>query len=224
MNSPLNGLSDPLPTDQPSPTDFSPGVQVPAPNNFAAAAKNPDAHAPLAVLKAVIGGQLPGVLIPHDAPKIQSSLTPQDLLQSGVGLYRPKSPGIAAVLFNPQHVPVSTLKAMDSKGTLKKAFPPITKFLGASKGKAAPKSSKVSNQAPGPSDSPSAISETNLTGSPAPATVNMVPILPKPSFSADAEKQLAMKRVNAIAGNTLPSNRPMPGSGSVLQGLTQSVI
>jgi hypothetical protein len=247
MNSPLNGLTanpgptaaagaPPPATANASPTQPLPPDAPPSPNNFASAAANPKLRAPLAVLKAVAGGQLPGVLVPTDAPKLDSSITPQDLHTAGIGMYRPQTKGLALVLYDPQQVPVATLQAMDAAGKLNKAFPSITKLMDQFKSEDSGEKSEDSGSrknvpetnaadttdSRGPAGSP--INDMNLTGAPAPTAPNMVPVLPKSSFSADAQKRLALARQSAIAGNVPPSARPIPGGGSLLNGLLQSPV
>jgi hypothetical protein len=210
--SPAPAGAAPAPGGAPTPTP-NPTSGVPDPSNLAAAAKDPAAQRPLAVLKAVALGQLPGVLIPKDAPKMQSSLTPGDVTSLGIGIYVPHTKGIHAIFFNQKSVPTSTLKALDKAGKLKTAFPSIMSFL-SGKG-AAPAS---------PADEPtpvSGISDNNLTGSAGPMP-SVVPVLPRPSFSADASKQMAMRRVNALNGS--PSSQTLPGGGSVLNGLLHRTI
>lgn len=216
MASVLDGLTDSNANSQATAPAASPAAAIqaaPAPNNFAATAQNADTHKPLQVLKAVASGELPGVAIPKNAPKIASPLTGQDVLSLGLGFYKPKDDDLAAVLFNPKKVPVSTLQALDKKGSLDKAFPSITSFLDGEEGKA-----------PATKDSP--INNLNLTGSPAPADAGAatVPVLPRPTFGAAAQKTLATKRTNLIAGNVAPSARPIPGGGSVLNGLLQQPV
>ena len=212
--------------------DTNENTPPPAPNNFAAAAKDPQAAPALGVLKAVATGQMPGVLVPDSAPKINSPLTAADLTTLGLGLYRPHTKGLVGVVFNPKQVPLATLQTLDKKGRLEKAFPPITKFLN---GKGAKGSNAVKTNPGAGVEAPAAnasasgvpdaqITDTNLTGTPQPTHPQLVPVLPRPAFSADAQKKVALTRQNLINGNTAPSARPIPGAGSLLNGLTQSVV
>jgi hypothetical protein len=235
-NSVLNGLGSAAGYNPPpSASDTSAAVgatpertKVPNPGNLGKAAQDPNAHGPLAVLKAVATGQLPGVLVPHDAPKIKSTLTPQDITDVGVQMYKPVTKGLAVVLFNPKLVPASTLQVLDKKGKLGSAFPSITTLLGKAKSGA----SSTDDQTAEPTASPnppdpanpvgstppgnvnSAINDLNLTGSPAPQPPQRVPVLPRPTFSADTQKRV---------GNVRAKNMNAAGQ-SVLAGLTQQPL
>lgn len=241
-NSVLNGLGSaagytPIPSAQNN-AATAPGAtpettKVPNPSNLSKAAQDPATHGPLAVLHAVATGKLPGVVVPHDAPKIKSTLTAQDIADVGVQIYRPMSKGLAAVLFNPKLVPQRTLSMMDRAGKLTRAFPSITSLL-----KTADKGNKQSDQNatdeetpeqtpnPNPPDPKnkigstppgnvnSAINDLNLTGNPAPQPPQRVPVLPRPTFSGDTQKRIGNQR----AKNMQAAN------GSLIAGLTQPVM
>lgn len=158
----------------------------------------PDAtYKPLLVLRAISAGQIPGVAIPSNAPKITSDLTPDDITGAGVGIYRPHTSDLAAILFNQEQVPVKTLENMDKAGKLSEAFPSIMTFLG---GPGTPKADADSSTGPAP-----------------------VPVMPAPTFGARASTKVATARVNALGG-TAPSDRIRPGGGTVLNGLLQRPV
>jgi len=123
----------------PAPDANQPGNDVvnTSPNNQAPMTKNGSVHPDvkgkaLGVLHAIGTGQLAGVHVPADAPKLKSDVTPKQVQDMGIGIYKPKSKDVSAVFFNPGKVPVTTLKALDAKNRLAHAFPSITKFLGIS--------------------------------------------------------------------------------------------
>ena len=190
------------------------------------AAQIPDAaKRPLQVAQAVAGGHIPGVLIPKDAPKIDAGpVTQKQILGMGVNFYKPHDKDIASVMFNPKIVTVPTLQKVDKAGKLGTMFPSMTKFLngGATdKGMSnAPteESPNFTGTNPPGHDTPN-ISDMNLTGSPPPHAPISVPILPKPSMSGDAQKQLLNSRLKAASGqgpNTAPGSlRP----NSIVNGL-----
>lgn len=200
----------------PKPDPNQPGNDVTktAPNNQSQSVASPTNRA-LGVLKAIAAGQLPGVSVPTDAPKLSTDLTPDHLVSLGVGIYRPKSTGLSAVLFNQKTVPLSTVKMMDSSGTLSKSFPSITTFLGDLGADSKGSPSEDSAGPPG-ADAPSA-SDMNLTGK-APSVASVVPVLPRPGFGAAASRQAATARMKALGG-TEPSARAVPGAGAIVNGL-----
>jgi hypothetical protein len=223
MNSALDGLgvtaqNDPAQSANNNPTGAA--SQTPG-AGLEEIAKDPATRNQLSVLHAIVAGQIPGVVVPKEAEKLDSKLTPQHITGLGLGIYRPKTPGLLFAVFNPHSVPESTLKALDAKGTLGTALPSLTALL---KG-ATPEGgqSTASGQTPA-GDEPSAITDMNLTGTPAPSDPTRVAVLPRGGMSADANKQLALRRAKAAAGNISPSARPTPGAGAVLNGLMQQVV
>jgi hypothetical protein len=147
------------------------------------------------VLRAIKAGQLPGVAVPKDAPSIPSDLTPDDITDACVGIYRPATEGLALVLFNQQSVTLEQIKQLDQAGTLSDSFPSITDFLDGATGAGEPEP------------------ETNSTAP--------VHILPQPSGGGS---DLADARIKKLAGTTQPSKHALPGAGQILNGLLQRPI
>lgn len=226
----------------PAPDANQPGNDVvkTAPNNQSPQNNDPRVGRALGVLKAVSQGTLHGVSIPHDAPKLQATgITPESMADMGVSMYRPVSKDMAFVMFNAKQVPVSTLKAMDKAGTLGKAFPPITKFLGSGGGPAAsgkgksgvgtPPSKAAQDYANSPQGaaapagaSTPSTTDLNLTGTPS-SVQPTVPVLPRPGFGAGANQQAAVQRMKALSGSP-PSSRANPTAGSIVNGLWSAPV
>lgn len=162
----------------------------------------------LNVIRGLASGQVPGTYIPSDAPKIETGLSPGDLLKAGVGLYKPKTTGLVAVAYSPKQVSEKMLQKMDADGTLTKNFPSITDLL------------KGTEEAPG-----GAVADlTGADGSTPPSGASgateqpaSVPVMPRPTFGADAQATAANARIQALSPE--PSKRKIPGGGSVLNGL-----
>lgn len=171
-------------------------TSTPAPAESAPAAEDPTTR-PMMVLRAVSAGQLPGVLVPDDAPSIPSNLTPDDIANAGVGLYKPTTPKIAVVLFNQKQVPLEKLQSLDKEGKLAESLPSITSLLG---GPSAP----AADAAPAPG---------------ATTAANLVPVLPRSAGGHDA----AMLRMKSLLPVD-PSQRQVPGGGTVLNGLLQRPV
>jgi hypothetical protein len=200
----------------------------------------------MGVVKAIGLGQLPGVHVPADAPKVKSDITPSHIQKMGVGIYRPVDKSVATVFYNPKQVPQSTLKTLDSKNKLATAFPSIMKFLNAGtpsgkeqSGVATPGKNTDEPGAAGPAGSstgtPStgagmgqqgrntpSISDLNLTGTPGPVPP-AVPVMPRPGMGEGANQSLITKRANAI-GNQPPSQQARPGAGSIVSGLFRAPV
>lgn len=154
---------------------------------------------PLKVLRGVANGQIPGVVVPKGSPEIASDLTPDDLSGMGVGFYIPQSTDYVGVLFNPEQISEGMLQKMDKAGKLSE-LPSIDSMLG---------------------ESPAAEPVTPEEGA-APSGMGAVPIMPRPSMSADAQGELANDRLQNLT--TEPSKRKLPGAGTVLNGLMNRAI
>lgn len=162
----------------------------------------------LNIIRGLASGQIPGAVIPSDAPKIETGLTPGDLIKAGIGLYHPRTKGLAGVAFSPEHVSEAMLQKMDKDGTLAKNFPSMTDLL---KGvEAAPGGALDGLTPPDGSTQPA-----SADGSP--TQPSSVPVLPRPTFGADAQAEAANARLASL--NPEPSKRLIPGGGAVLNGL-----
>src|SRR5208282_4472302 len=241
MDTFLNGLGvasspdtttiPPNPGGSPQPDAKQPGNDVvhTAPNKQAGSVPAESKNA-LTIVQGVASGHLAGVMVDRDCkiPDEFLGKTVQNkvdtLAKMGVGVFRPTSDTRGIVLYNYRQVPQSTLKAMDKKDVLHKAFPSLTKLMSGGetdKGKSNAPTEEAPNfmgtNPPG-HDNPS-ISDMNLTGAPPPHAPQVVPVLPKPSFSGDAQKQLLAARMKAANGqgpNTAPGSlRP----NSIINGL-----
>src|SRR5208282_173473 len=186
----------------------------------------PAAMGPLKVAQAVAAGHIPGVTIPKDAPQIDAGgITQKQVMGMGVNFYKPHDKDLAGVMFNPKLITVPTLVKADKAGKLSTMFPPITKLMAGAGGTDKGKSNAPTEEAPNfmgtnpPGHDNPSISDMNLTGAPPPHAPQVVPVLPKPSFSGDAQKQLLAARMKAANGqgpNTAPGSlRP----NSIINGL-----
>jgi hypothetical protein len=174
-------------------------------------------------LKELAAGKIRGVYIPkgwdpNSAPQEAAMLTPEVAQGLGLALYRPHDKDMAAALFNPSKVPHKEVVEKDKAGKLHSFFMPITKFFGDEKS-VAPKKDNGAESGSGTAPSPTAAGGTPTQDTPLGMGDQPVPILPKPTFDADAQHAAAALRLNALAGKQLPSNRPLPGQGAVLNGL-----
>ena len=193
----LDGLMTP-PENSPAPTPAA--SPAPTPDAPAGPSATPDLSA-FPVAAAIASGKIPGVYIPKGFKgKAAPGLTAQVLIKSGLGIYRPTSPDIQAVLFNAKTVPVAALKQADKAGELAQVLPPITAFTDASK---APQGA-----AAGASDEQS----------PEPSAPDTVPVLPRPSSS-----RVQSSTLRNLAPQT-PSGRQIPGAGTVLNGLLPKAL
>lgn len=202
---PMNTTLPANPGGSPTPNDKQPGNDVvpTAPNNQAPEIPDmpPEAKKPFMVIRAISAGQLPGVIVTKDAPKIKSGLTPEYLQKVGVGLYKPsKSKDIALVAFNHQRIPLSTVQKLDKAGKLGSAFPSMTDLIGSNSDEE--DSDEPVSSGPSGKDTPTA-NPLNLTTA-NPDTPPPVPVLPKPTFGASAQRQQAGARLKALAGSPVP--------------------
>jgi hypothetical protein len=161
-------------------------------------------------LAKIASGEVPGAYIPADVEPRESNITPDALQSAGLLFYKPKTPNVLAVLFNPEVLPAKKLKELDLGGQLTEALPPITQLMGAGDAAETPSTSYQSVEAP----------ETSVQAPSAPETV---PVLPAPTFGVDAQRQAARTRLQTLAGQE-PSKRPIPGGGQVLNGLLRQVV
>lgn len=160
-----------------------------------------DEDAPFRAIQRIAIGEVPGAYIPADIePITNSALTPDALARAGVLIYKPKTPGVLAVVFNPDVLPVKTLREADLAGRLTEVLPPITQVAGGS---------------------PETPVETPATEEPEMPV--RVPVLPRPTFNADAQERAAAMRMKSLGG-TEPSARPLPGAGQILNGLLKRAI
>lgn len=181
------------------------GAPIPALEDKPALPDVPEA--PLRVLRGIKNGQIPGAVIPEGAPPGKSGLTPEGLVELGIDVYRPKTKGLAGVVFAPEHLSLKEVQHLDAKGKLQDVFPNIMSLLG----EGAPNGSTGADNETVDSVSPSSQGT-------APTPPQTVPVLPRPTFGSDAQARATSERVNAIQGE-VPSKRPLPGAGKVLNGL-----
>jgi hypothetical protein len=178
-----------------------------APNNQAPETPDmpPEAQKPFMVIRAISAGQLPGVIVTKDAPKIKSGLTPEYLHKVGVGLYKPaSSKDIALVAFNRQRIPLSTVQKLDKAGKLNSAFPSMTDLLGSNSDAEDSDEGGDEPASSGPSGNDTPVANPlNLTTA-NPDTPPPVPVLPKPTFGSSAQRQQAGARLKALSGSPVP--------------------
>lgn len=158
------------------------------------------------IVRGIASGQLPGAYIPESAPKSEANVSPEDLSAQGVSLYRPQTPGIAAVMFNSEVVPIEKIKELDASGTLTKTFPSVTDLMA------------------GPSAEAGATPEAPAEAAEPAQQPSAVPVLPRPTFGGAAARKVSTARLAALGGGVEPSKRLIPGGGSVLNGLVQRAV
>lgn len=155
-------------------------------------------------LKAVAEADVPGFLAsdedlkrPELAPAVANY---KSLAAAGLSLYRATSTPAIAV-FNPEVFSAEEIQQYDAEGKLAQLLPPVSQLLEATPAAKGGGDKAGIESVPAVSPAPSA--------APAPAS-------PTPIVKA---------RANAAAmPNKQPTRRPMPGSGSINQGLGKPVI
>lgn len=202
----MNALSDLMPAGAPAAQIAPAGSpEIPALADKPALPDIPEA--PLRVLRGIKNGQLPGAVIPEGAPAGKSGLTPEGLVELGIDVYRPKTKGLAGVVFAPEHLSLKEVQHLDKAGKLQDVFPNIMSLLG--------DGAPTGDSAGGPLEDTAGNSDANPD---APTPPQSVPVLPRPTFGSDAQNRAVSARATAIQGD-VPSKRPLPGAGKVLNGL-----
>lgn len=116
----------------------------------------------IALLK---NGLIHGTYVPSELPPSKEArLTPDQLVNLGIGVYLPKDPKVKLVLYDPLKVTERMLKRLDERKKIPEVFPPVTKWL-----KAEAEDEETANaEAP---------AETDQTAAPSgePTTVSVLP-------------------------------------------------
>ena len=204
----------PIPTSAPAPT--APAAPVaPALEATKGAPKIPEDVQNNPVVKDVLAGRLPGVLVRPGvyypkAFKIAESM--EGLIEVGLDLYFAQDE--STVLFNPIHLSAEELQTADSQGKLHQIVPDYETISGERPGKP-PKGTKLGygySQAPAASQAPS-----TPTGGAGPAAMALPP--------AGSQEKIANERVNRLnIAQGSPSSGPIPGGGRVLNAAVAPAI
>lgn len=152
-----------------------------------------------------LSGDLPGWTIPTGYKHAGPGLDPKQLQAMGLGFYRPSTDETTELaIFNPNAIEEADLKRLDAAGELSKALPPVTALQSAISG---------SQGSPEASAAPA-------EGNQAPVAPAMVPVIPK---NAAVDQKTAQARVSNITP-TVPSERTIPGGGTILNSLIKRAV
>lgn len=87
----------------------------------------PVTHPLLAQLSA---GEVPGINVPKDAqmPPDLTTITPDQIQQAGLAVYKPHDSSLMLTVFNPQVVEPEAVRSADAEGKLATLFPSVLDF------------------------------------------------------------------------------------------------
>lgn len=155
-------------------------------------------------------GKIPGVYIPAGYKNaLGQGITPDLVTKLGFGIYRSMDKSIAGAFFNPKTVSVKEMQKLDKEGKLTEALPPISTYYDAMQGS---KPQTASDNTPD-----SAQAAPDASPSPTAPSTAPVPVMPPPA-APSAQRQIAAARLKNTAPQ-IPTNRQVPGGGTVLNGL-----
>ena len=160
---------------------------------------------PTLILRGIASGQLPGAYVPKNAAPVKSDLTPEDLTQAGISIYKTRDPQVSAVLFNPETISEKQVAHLDTAGKITSVFPSTATLLAGPSGAPA--------DAAAPTDG-SGDSEAAMT----------VPVLPRPNFGGMSPATMTNSRMMALNGGSEPSKRLVPGAGKIINGLMERAV
>lgn len=201
----------PAPVAAPPTTTPPQGAQVDT-QAVPPAADPKDVLAAYPFLGEIASAKIPGVFIPkgwsNPATKI---ITPQVINSLGLVFSKSKDPSIALAIVNPKAIKRSEFDKLDKEKKLDDHFPSIATFVPSVSGAAASPAADAETassdaQKPGPSEGP----------------VDVTP-MPAGGLGANAQDQIAKARTANLA-QQLPSNRQVPGGGTVLNGLLKRAV
>jgi hypothetical protein len=166
------------------------------------------------LLHDLVAGDVPGVYAPKGfkpSPELAAMTNMKMIKTLSLGIYRPKDPDVAAVMFNPAKISIADLQAADKKDELTKILTPITKYAGGpAQGGPAPVGDGPMGGLNG-QNAPAAQGGAQLSPEP-------TQVMPRPTFGAEAQKMAAEMRSKNFAPQA-PTAAPMPGAGNILNGL-----
>lgn len=164
---------------------------------------------PAKIIKFIQTGLLHGTYVPKDAPKpaVEVQPIPDQLVENGVGIYRPRDPKALLVLYNPLKITEAMLRRLDDTGKITKVFPPVTKWL-TPKDLGLPEDTPLTPEEEPPSDeSPDSQTESSESNpdlaSPLPAILN-------------TPKQKRRAQVSPRRAKSEPPLSQLTGSGGVI--------
>lgn len=194
----------------PAPTPAAQGAQV-DPQSVPPQADASDVLKAYPFLGEIASAKIPGVFIPkgwtNPATKV---ITPQIINSLGLVFSKAKDPAIALAIVNPKAIKKSEFEKLDREKKLDNHFPSIAEFV-PSTGDASATPQIADAQAPAAEPGPSQ----------GPVPVSQAPV--GPGMGADAQDAVAKARTANLA-QQVPSNRQVPGGGSILNSLLKRAV
>jgi hypothetical protein len=187
-----------------------------------------DAQNPLAqlvqkfpVLQDLTSGKVDGVYALkgfQPPPAMAEATNPQVVDSLGLGIYRPHDPEVAAVLFNPKKISVAQLQKADKADELEKVLKPITQYFDHTAPAAATGQAQTAPMA-------AVGTPTTNDANPAPNAPSEapVPVMPRSTFSADAQRMAAQMRLKNLQP-VAPTAGPVAAGGQILNGILKPVV
>jgi hypothetical protein len=173
------------------------------------------------LLQDLTSGKVPGVYAPkgfQPPPQMAEATNPQVVQSLGLSIYRPHDNEVAAVLFNPKKISLQDLQKADKADKLEEVLKPITQYFDHT-----PSSAGTGQAQTAPMNAAGTPTTNDANPAPNAPTESPVPVMPKPTFTADAQRQAAAMRLKNLQP-VAPTGGPVAGGGQVINGILRPVV